>query len=433
MVAPNPDGASLVLAQVFVVLVAARATGALADRLGFTSVVGELTTGFVLGPSVLGAAFPALQRRLFRSTEALDAVALLGLVFLLYTAGAETDFGLIRGRARAVVAAGLLGMVLPFALGAGLGLALPPDLGLVPPTTTRSVFGLFLGVALSISAIPVAVRVLRDLDALSLPVGQVTVATAMFTDVVGWLGLSVVAGVARSGAVDAALVGRTVAALVAFLAVAFAVGPRLVDAAFARFGGGGDPAGAVALGAVAALGSSALCVALGVEPAVGAFVAGLVVSQADAGVGVDVRGTGEATGDGALESVTFGVFAPVFFGAAGLRADLGLLFDPTVALVGTATLLVAVVGKFVGAYAGATVAGYSRAEAAVLGSGLNARGAVEIAVATVGLELGVLGRGMYTVIVGVAVLTSAMTPPLLRVTLRRLPGRADADRKEVSR
>ena len=433
MVAPNPDTASLVLAQLFVVLLAARAIGWVADRLGFTSVVGELATGFVLGPSLFGAAFPALQRRLFQTTEALDAIALLGLIFLLYTAGAETDFGLIRERARAVVAAGLLGMVLPFALGTGLGVALPPDLGLVPPTTTRPVFGLFLGVALSISAIPVAVRVLRDLDALALPVGQVTVATAMFTDVVGWLGLSVVAGVARSGAVDASLVGRTVVSLAAFLAVAFGVGPRLADAAFARFGGADDPGGTVALGAVAALGSSALCVTLGLEPAVGAFVAGLVVSRADVDAGVDAGGAVETTGDGALESITFGFFAPVFFGAAGLRADLGLLFDPIVALVGTATLLVAVVGKFVGAYAGATVAGYSRVEAAVLGSGLNARGAVEIAVATVGLELGVLGRGMYTVIVGVAVLTSAMTPPLLRVTLRRLPGRADADQKTAFR
>jgi Kef-type K+ transport system membrane component KefB len=304
-------------------------------------------------------------------------------------------------------------MALPFVLGAGLGFALPR--GLVPPTADPTLFALFLGVALSISAIPVAVRVLVDLDAFALPIGQVTVATAMFTDVVGWLALSVVAGVARSGTLDAALVGRTVAALAAFLGVAFAVGPRVADVAFARLRGSGD-AGTIALGTLWAVGASALALAVGVEPAVGAFVAGLVVSRADA--------VGESSVE-ALESVTFGFFAPVFFGAAGLRADLGLLFDPTVAAVGTATLVVADVGKFVGAYVGGTAAGYSRAEAAVLGSGLNARGAVEIAVAAVGLELGILGRGMYTVVVGVAVLTSAMTPPLLRATLRRLPRPAD--------
>lgn len=411
VVAPSgPDATLLVLAQLFVVLLVARAMGRLADRLGFTSVVGELATGFVLGPSAFGAAFPAAQRTLFRTTEVLDAVALLGLVMLLFTAGAETDFGLIREHARAVAAAGLLGMALPFLLGAGLGFALPR--GLVPPSADPVLFSLFLGVALSISAIPVAVRVLVDLDAFHLPVGQVTVATAMFTDVVGWLALSVVAGVARSGALDAAFVARTVAALGAFFAVAFTVGPRLADATFARVGQSADAAGTVALGTLAAVGSAALTLAIGLEPAIGAFVAGLVISRADA--------VGESSVE-TLEAVTFGFFAPVFFGAAGLRADLGLLFDPTVALAGTATLAVAAVGKFVGAYAGATAAGYSRAEAAVLGSGLNARGAVEIAVAAVGLELGILGRGMYTVVVGVAVLTSAMTPPLLRVTLRRLP------------
>ena len=163
---------------------------------------------------------------------------------------------------------------------------------------------------------------------------------------------------------------------------------------------------------VAAFVGSATTVVLGIEPALGAFVVGLLFARSG---GVD-----EAATD-LFEGVTVGLFAPLFFGIAGLRADLGLLLDPTVAVVGLLTLIVATVGKLGGVFAAASWLGHSRLESVAMGTGLNARGAIEIVIAAVGLELGILSGEMYTVVLGVAIVTSAMTPPMLRELLRRFP------------
>ena len=122
-----------------------------------------------------------------------------------------------------------------------------------------------------------------------------------------------------------------------------------------------------------------------------------------------------------LERVTLGLFAPLFFGSAGLVADLAGVAEPGAALVTAGLFAIAVVGKFVGAYAGGVVAGLSRWERFCLGAGLNARGAVEIVIAAIGLSLGILSPVLYTGVVLVAILTSIMAAPLLRWGLRRVP------------
>lgn len=407
---PAFDVSGLVLLQVAVLLAAARALGTLAARLGLTRVVGELATGFVLGPSVLGAVAPGAAAALFPGggSSLLSGLSLVGLVLLLALAGMELDVGLLRAHARDVAAIGSAGLAVPFVLGVGLGLSLPASLAAGP--TPRPVVALFLAVALSISAIPVIVRILVDLEAIDRPFGQLTVAAAMYTDAVGWLLLSAVVGIARTGALDLRSVAVVVLALAGFLVAARLVGAPLVAAALARLGdrpvGGG-----LALVVVAAFGASATTIAIGLEPALGAFVAGLLVARAG---GLDERAADT------YERATLGVFAPLFFGVAGLRADLGLLLDPTVAAVGALTLVVATAGKLVGVGAAAAWLGHGRQEAFAMGAGLNARGAVEIVIAAVGLQLGVLGVELYTVVLGVAVLTSAMAPPMLRYAIRRM-------------
>ncbi len=398
------------LVQVAVLLAVARGLGALTARLGLTRVVGELTTGFVLGPSLLGALAPGLASSLFpgATSSLLDGLSLVGLVLLLTLAGMELEFALIRRHARDVAVIGSAGLAVPFVLGVGLGLALPATL--LTGTTPRLVVALFLATALSISAIPVIVRILIDLAALARPFGQLTVAIAMYTDVVGWLLLSVVVGIARTGTLDLRAVGAVVLALVGFLAGAFLIGSRLLAVALDR-PGGHSLGGQFTLVLVAAFTGSAITIGLGLEPALGAFVVGLLFARSG--------GLNEAAVDG-IERVTLGVFAPLFFGVAGLRADLGLLVDPTVALVGTVTLLVATGGKLVGVSVAAVWLGHGRFEAVGMGAGLNARGAIEIVIATVGLQLGILSVELYTVVLGVAVLTSAMAPPMLRYALRRI-------------
>lgn len=399
-------------------LVVARALGTVTERLGLTRVVGELATGFVLGPSVVGRLVPSVYTDLAPAVASplVSELSVLGLVLLLTLAGLETDVALVRSYARDVVAVGSAGLAVPFALGLGLGLAIPTSL--LTGGTPRLVFALFLATSLCISAIPVIVRILIDLGAFDSSFGQRTVATAMYTDVVGWLLLSVVVGLARVGRLDLEAVGTVVLALVGVLLGAALLGQRVVDTVLAGLPEN-DVRGHLLVVVAASVGGSALTYAVGIEPALGAFVVGLLFARAGG-----IPGRARAT----FERVTLGVFAPVFFGVAGLNADLGLLFDPVVAVVGTVTLVVATAGKVGGVYLAASWLGYDRPEAVGMGIGLNARGAIEIVIATVGLELGVLSPRMYTVVLVVAVVTSAMTPPLLRRVLRRIPGGSVPDR-----
>lgn len=399
------------LAQLVLLLLVAKGLGRVSARLGLTRVIGELATGFVLGPSILGGLAPGVYAALFPGgpSSLLDVLSLVGLVLLLTLAGMEMDFPLVRRNVRDVVIIGSLGLAVPFVLGVGLGLILP--VALLTGTTTRLIFTLFFATALSISAIPVIVRVLVDVDVFTRPFGQLTVAIAMYTDVIGWVLVSALVGVARTGRLDVSAVGSVVLALVGFVGGVVLLGQRLLDRGLAVLGdhsGGGH----FLLVLVGAFGASAITIGLGLEPALGAFVVGLLVARSD----TVVRPATDA-----LERVTLSVFAPLFFGVAGLRADLGLLLDPTVALIGALTLLVASVGKIGGVYLAASWLGHSRRDAFGMGAGLNARGAMEIVIAALGLELGILSLEIYTVVLGVAVLTSAMAPPMLRRTVRRAP------------
>lgn len=391
------------------------ALGTLTERLGLTRVVGELGTGFVLGPSVFGSLVPPVYDELAPAVTSplLSELSLLGLVLLLTLAGLETDVDLVRSHARDVVAIGSVGLITPFVLGVGFGLVIPGTL--LTRATQRPVFALFLATSLCISAIPVIVSILIDLDVANTSFGQRTVASAMYTDVVGWLLLSVVVGLARVGTLDIRAIGTVVLALVGVLLGAAFLGQRVINTVLDRLPDG-DTRGHLVVVIAAAVGGSALTYAVGIEPALGAFVVGILFARAGG-----LPETAEAT----FERMTLGVFAPVFFGVAGLNADLRLLFDPIVAVVGTATLVIATVGKIGGVYLAASWLGYDRMEAVGMGIGLDARGAIEIVIATVGLELGILSPRMYTVVLVVAVVTSAMTPPLLRRVLGDLtPERA---------
>ncbi|WP_152043327.1 cation:proton antiporter [Salinigranum salinum] len=409
--ASAPDASLLLVEQLFVVLVLAHLFGFVTERLGLTAVVGELATGFVLGPSVLGLAFPSLYADLFPGTSGplLDGVASVGLVLLLVVAGLEIDLGLVRRHATTTAAVGVFGMVVPFGLGFLFGWALPAALR--GPSTDRLVFGLFVATALSISAIPVVTRILLDLRLLGTELGQMLVAAAVLTDVLGWLVLGVVVQAAREGSIAPASALRSVVVLAAFVAGALVVGRLVVPGAVSRLPALGTTNRQVGVVVAAGLGTSALALAVGLEAFLGAFLLGVVLSRAGGlPTAVEER----------FESVTVSVFAPLFFGVAGLRADLTALADPTVIVVGAVAVGVALVGKFAGVFAGAVLVGRSRGEALVLGAGLNARGAIEIILATIGFELGILSTELYTVILGVAVVTSAMAPPLLKWSFDRL-------------
>lgn len=417
--AAEPSAILAFASALTLILVVAHALGAAADRLGFTPVVGELVTGLVLGPSLLGAVAPAATSLFLPLDDRLAAFAFLGLVLIVVMAGAEVDRATVRRHVAPTLAIAAGASIVPFLGGFALGWLLPA--AYLADPGRRVAFALFLATALSISALPVAARVLVDLDAMDRAVGQLTLTVAVTIDAAGWVALTVVSDVACVGRPSPALIGQTLLVLGAFVLVVGTIGRRAVDGLLAVAARARSPAltgfsVVVIVGFAAASGA----LALGLEAVVGAFLAGVLV-----GPRLD------ADAARAFQIVTLGLFAPLFFATAGLRADLTGLLAPGAVAVALVTLAVAVLGKALGVVAGAALTDLTRAETACLAIGLNARGAMEIVVAAVGLATGVLTPLMYAVVILVAVVTSVMTPPLLRRALSRLP--SDADSPERSR
>ncbi len=388
-------------------------------RVGQPSVIGELAAGLILGPSVFGKIWPSGFDWFLPNDSvqgaAIVSVSWVGAALLLLVTGFETDLELIGRFRRAATLVAVGSLVVPFFAGLAVGFALPPRF--VGDPSADVVFALFIATALSISSLPVVAKILGELGLMRRNFGQINLAAGMANDAVGWVLLGVISGLAASGTISPAHVAVTVGGMVAFLVVSFVVGQRLVDGALRRTrqGSQGVEGGLT----VSVLVMLVLCVAgqaLGVEAVLGAFVAGILL------------GRSRFQHDGVLtriEALTTALFAPLFFATAGLRVDLGLLGDPTVLGWGLVVIVVASVAKFAGSFAGARLAGLSRREGAALGAGLNARGAMEVVIATVGLGLGILNDAAYTVIVLMAMVTSMLTPPTLRWAVRGMRGSAE--------
>ncbi len=402
--------------QLLVILAVAHGLMGLLRRLGQPPVIGALLAGFLLSRSALGTLWPEGWNWLFpadpRQEGLLLGLSWIGVALLLIVTGLETDVALVRrlGRAAAYVALGSL--LLPLATGLTLGLVLPD--AFVASEGSRGLFALFLATALSISALPVIAKILSELDLMRRNVGQITLAAASVGDLVGWVMLGTVAGIARSGSFAWQDLLLRLGLVGIFLLVAFTAGQRVIDAALRRARARGAGAtGALGVAVLAAVATGLASHLVGLEAVFGAFVAGILLGRSR---------HQESEVFARVETITGVLFAPLFFATAGLRADLSRLLDPVVLSWGAIVLLAASLSKFAGAYFGARFADLHPREGFALGAALNARGAIELVVATVGLSLGVLNPESYTVVVLLALVTSAMAPPLLRAVLRQWPG-----------
>jgi Kef-type K+ transport system membrane component KefB/nucleotide-binding universal stress UspA family protein len=409
--------------QLLVLVGMARICGSLMRRINLPSVIGQLAAGVILGPSIFGRfwedGFHWFLPDYEISSGALLAVSWLGVAFLLVTAGFETDLALIRrlGRAAALVTG--FSLVVPLIGGLAVGFLLPDSF--IGPESDRTVFALFVAAALSVSALAVIAKILSELGLMRRDFGQITVAAGMANDVVGWVMLAVFAGFATSGSVSVSAVLKTVLGLAAFLALAMTVGQRIVDRAlrWVRRDGANIP-GAMSVVVFTMLIYGVATQALGIEAVLGAFVAGVVLHRSRFQQ-PDVLHH--------IESLTTTFLAPVFFATAGLRVDLGLLGEGDALLWAGIVVVVAIVAKFAGAFVGARLAGQSNRAAAALGAGLNARGALEIVIASVGLSLGVFNETAYTVIVIVPLITSVFAAVSLRIAVRDWLGSPDEQRR----
>jgi len=401
----------LFLAEVVVLVGAARLGGELAIRLGIAQVVGELVAGILLGPSLLGKLWQGGFQALFPPDQAqrsfLELLSWIGVILLVLLSGLETRLGILRHVGKAVVTGWIGGFFLPFLLGFGLGWIVPRDL--IGPGIARPVFALFLATAMSISAIPVIARILIDLELFQSRIGMLIISTAVADDTVGWIVLAVVSGLALRHDFDAKTVTVALVGTGLFLVLAFTLGQWLVRRALALSAKLRMPFGqATVILSIVFLGG-AITQAIHVHLVLGSFVAGILIARSP--------GRDPATID-SIWRVGMGFFIPFFFGYTGIKVDVTTLTGSALPIAALA-VVVACVGKFVGGGVGARIGGLSRWEALAVGTGLNARGAMELVIAAIGVSIGVLTVPMYTIIVLIAVLTTLMAAPMLRYCVRR--------------
>ncbi|GHE59385.1 potassium transporter [Streptomyces longispororuber] len=404
----------LLFLDLALIIALARGLGTLARRIGQPPVVGEILAGVLLGPTLFGDLltghlFPADVRPL------LTALADIGVALFMFVVGLELEHRLLRGRARVSAGAAVGSTLVPFAFGTGLALYLLRGHG----TDQRAPFVVFMGLAVSVTAFPVLARILADRGLSRTELGAVALAAAALVDVVAWTALAGVQAVV-GGAGDY----WRVALIVPFTALLVAARPPLRRLLAPAAGTGAAGPGAHRLGAlvIGALLCAAATEAMGMHYIFGAFLFGAVLPRdAVAPVRDEIcERTGHVTS----------LLLPVYFVVAGLKVDLRGVGPGGLADL-AAILLVAVLGKFCGTYAGARSQGLAPPAAGRLAALMNTRGLTELVILGVGLQLGLLDQGLYSLMVVMALVTTAMTGPALSLIDRRAPARAAEPEREA--
>ena len=402
------------LAQLVVVVLVSRALGRLMRRIGQPQVVGEMIGGLLLGPSVFGLLAPSAYAALFPagSVRFLNAVSQLGVLLFMFLVGLELDLGILRGQRRTVILSSHAGIAIPLWMGAALALVLYPRLS--NESVSFVAFALFIGCALSVTAFPVLARLLAERGLLRTPFGALAIACAAVADITAWCLLAVVLAV-----VDGRLWGIhlwvSIGGAILFVAFVMTIARRAIAGVLARAKSMENlTSDTLALVVVVALGSAWVTEQLGIHALLGAFVAGLAMPKTPTFV---------ASITGRLEELLGVVLLPLFFAVTGIRTNLGSIEGGAMWLLCAAIILVATIGKAGGTIVGARASGLAWREAASLGALMNTRGLMELVIINLGLEIGIITRPIFTMMVLMAIVTTALTAPALALlTYRSRPG-----------
>ncbi|QFY44201.1 sodium:proton antiporter [Candidatus Methylospira mobilis] len=398
------------LLQLSAIVLAGRVGGALALRFGQALAVGEIIVGILLGPSLLGFVSPDLFAFLFKSAppEPIQILSQLGLILLMFQIGLEFDFSHLAApqHRKSVFAIAAASLILPFGLGLAFGYYTAPILS---PDADRIASALFVATAFSITALPILGRILMDFKLTREPLGVIAISAAAINDVVGWLLLALITELTLTHFQPASFGIKIAWVIGFFLFMCFAVRPVaghwLGKSSLQR----GELSNNVFGGVLIAVFLSAMATyKLGIFAIFGGFIMGVILhDQATL-----IRAWRERMGQFVLV-----FFLPIFFTYSGLRTDIGGLqnaeqWDWCVLLIVLATL-----GKFGGAYLAARFCGLDNRQAKIIGILMNTRGLMELIIINVGLDLGVISRNLFTMLVIMAIVSTVITTPGLRAWL----------------
>ena len=402
---------SPLLLQLVVILAIARGCGLLLRYVGQPPVIGEMAAGLLLGPIVFGAWFPDIHAVVFapESLSGLSSLSMLGLVLFMFIVGVElrAPDG-VRAQFEAAGWVGVLSVLVPMGLGIAVAPALHP---LAPAGVGFWPFALFMAAAMSITAFPILARILKERDMTHTRLGRLSLGGAAIADVFAWIMLALVVALIGSGDGYAGFL-KTTLGLAAMCALVFGALRPLYGWLLRRFAPDGQPSlmvlAAILIGAFACAAATEW---LGVHAVFGAFLFGACLPRDDRLLKSLIE---------RVEYLAIVVLMPIFFALAGLSttgdafvgAGLGAM-----ALI----LATAVVGKVIGGAAGARMAGYGWRDSLAVGSLMNARALMELIVMKVGLDAGVIGPSLFTMLLVMAILTTVMVGPMLALFSRREP------------
>jgi len=393
-----------------VLLCVAHVLGELAQRLRQPSVLGELIAGVLLGPTVLGSIAPGLSEFLFplqgANAIALDAIATLAIGLFLLVAGMEVDLSTVWKQGKVGCKVGITSIVIPFFIALGAAMVLPEALGRhgdADPT----IFALFFGIAISISALPVIAKTLMDMGLYRSDLGMVVVSAAIFNDLTGWIVFAVVLGLIGDPSGSGNAIMLTIVLTLAFAGGMLTAGRWVIHKvlpfvqAYTHW-----PGGELSFALILGLLGAAFTEWIGIHAIFGAFIAGVAIGDSS-----HLRERSRVV----IGNFVSFIFAPVFFASIGLKVNFVTHFDFPLVLT---VLLTACVCKLAGGAMGARWGGMLPREAWAVGFALNSRGAMEIILGIIALEAGIIRERLFVALIIMAMITSMMSGPSMRVLLR---------------
>jgi Kef-type K+ transport system membrane component KefB len=389
---------------VAIVMLFARLCGSLMPRIRQPRVMGEVLAGILLGPTLFGVLAPHLQAAIFASdiVPYIGVAANLGLIFYMFLIGLEVDLGQLRGRARMTFVVSNTALLVPLMLGMLVAL---PLYTLLAPEIRFAAFALFVGVSMSITAFPVLARIISERRMLKRPLGALALSAAAVDDVSAWFLIALATAVAGAGSGVGVL--ETIGwAGVFCLGMAFVVRPIVARAAVAYDEAGRLPGTWLTVIFAGVLLSAIATETIGIAVIFGAFVMGLAMPR-HAGLSEDVTRR--------VEDFVLTLLLPLFFAYTGLRTNVALLDSGQLVAITVALSALAILGKYGGTLIAARVIRLPWRQSAVLGALMNTRGLTELIVLNLALSLGAISQALFTALVIMALVTTFMAGPLIRL------------------
>lgn len=394
---------AILLAQIVTIILVARLFGWFFRKIGQPSVIGEMIAGIVLGPSLVGMYFPEFSAALFpkESLGNLQFLSQIGLILFMFVIGMELDLKVLKNKAHDAVVISHASIVIPFALGLSLAYFIYEIYA--PMGVEFSSFGLFMGIAMSITAFPVLARIVQERGMQKTKLGTIAITCAAADDITAWCILAVVIAIVKAGSLSSSLyvIGMAILYVIIMLKIVRPFLKRVGDLNATRESLNKP---VVAIFFITLLISAYASELIGIHALFGAFLAGAIMPENNKFRNIFIE---------KVEDVSIIVLLPLFFVFTGLRTQIGLLNDPELWKITGLIILVAVVGKFFGSALAAKFMGQNWKDSLSIGALMNTRGLMELVVLNIGYDLGVLSTEIFTMMVIMALVTTFMTGPAL--------------------